>query len=337
MHEPVEYPLCAVCDTGAYDRLVVRKGHQMVRCRQCGLVYMSPRPRNEEQFHALYTNHTYCARQIRHASSPKRMREAHWRLDQVEQHAAGRGRLLDVGCSAASFLVAARDRGWNVAGLDVSRGAIEHATSVHGLSASIGTLEDARFPSGSFDVVTLFECIEHMARPARALEAAARLLRPDGLLVITTPNIDGLVPRVTYHLLARTIGAWEHPTPPHHLYQFSRRTLTALLERTGFRVVAHRTRPMGLRYTAKQMQSAILDALKRRYGWSAPASASLPAGTGQSAPGAATTVSLPWAASRRAVRNIVAAFSWGLTLALYAFPVRRFGLGDAMLVVARKP
>lgn len=339
-----EEPLCAVCESSESEPLIVRKGHQVVKCAHCGLVYMSPRPRRRQELHALYTDDEYCRRQILHADHAGRTNEAQWRLAQLERHVPRRGRLLDVGCSTASFLVAARDKGWDVTGLDVSAGAIEYATAVLGLSAVVGTLEEARLPAASFDVVTVFECIEHMPDPAGALAAASRLLKPDGVLVITTPNIDGLVPRVTYHLLARTIGAWEHPTPPHHVYQFSRRTLAALLHKTGFREVAARTRPMGLRFTVKQMQSAIIDALKRRFAAAEPEAALhltgrapmrlpevlTPASDSRGVRSEATAM---W---RRALRRTVAGFCWMLGLTLYAVPAGPLGLGDAMLVVARK-
>jgi 2-polyprenyl-3-methyl-5-hydroxy-6-metoxy-1,4-benzoquinol methylase len=329
----LEHPRCAVCDSVATRPLVIRKGYQVVGCERCGLVYVSPRPRDRESIDALYTDQTYCDGQISHAGHSGRVKEANWRLDQVERSAPARGRLLDVGCSAASFLLAARDRGWAVAGLDISAGAIEYAKSVHGLEAKVGTLEDTNFPAESFDVVTLFECIEHMRYPAEALKAARRVLKKAGLLIITTPNIDGLFPRVTYRLLAQTIGAWEHPTPPHHLYQFSLRTLTALLENTGFKVMSTKTRPMGFRFTVRQMENAIIDALKRRH-TKAAAFVAPPPTTAHAPRPASVRAPYTW---RRAARSTVGGFCWVLSGALYSIPVGRLGLGDSMLVVARKP
>ena len=339
-----EYPACALCGQRTTSPLVVRKGFQVVRCRTCSLVYVSPRPRRQREIDALYTNRKYSTGQVSHAINASRMREARWRLDQVEKQAPARGRLLDVGCSAGSFLLAARDRGWDVQGIDVSPDAVEHAAEVHGLDVRVATLEDARFPAGSFDVITLFECIEHMLHPSRALDAAGALLTDGGLLVITTPNVDGFVPRSTYQLLGRTIGAWEHPTPPHHLYQFSRRTLEAMLRKTGFTVVSCGTRPMGLKYTVKQLQSAIIEALGRRIPRASNASR---VGTGAAVatlPPGSTSPDRWWpsrgrrlmaALSRKVARKVLGGFCWALGLALYALPVHRFA-GDSMIVVARK-
>jgi 2-polyprenyl-3-methyl-5-hydroxy-6-metoxy-1,4-benzoquinol methylase len=330
-----EHPACALCEQRRTRLLVVRKGFQVVRCTTCGLVYVSPRPSRQREIEALYTNHRYSAGQVSHAVSESRMREARWRLTRVEEHAPSRGRLLDVGCSAGSFLLAAREHGWRVRGIDVSAHAVAHAATTHGLDVRVATLEDAAFPAGAFDVITLFECIEHLPHPSRALRAAHRLLRDGGLLVITTPNVDGFVPRITYQILGRTIGAWEHPTPPHHLYQFSRRTLDALLRKSGFSVVSSRTRPMGLRFTVKQLQSAIIDALTRR----------IPPSRGPQTPGsAAHTAPSPAtrrrqmlaALPRKAARAAIATACWVLGLTLYAVPLHHLGAGDSMIVVARK-
>jgi len=332
-----EYPPCALCEGTETVPLVRRKGYQVVRCATCCLVYVSPRPRSQEQIDALYTKEDYSGPQITHALHAQRMQEARWRLDQVEKHAPNRGRLLDVGCSAGSFLLVARERGWDVHGMDVSPAVVEYNASAHGLDTRVGTVERSPFEAGTFDVVTLFECIEHMLHPGAALVAVRQLLREGGLLVMTTPNIDGLVPRTTYQLLGRTIGAWEHPTPPHHLYQFSRRTLGALLKKSGFEVMSSATRPMGLSFTVKQLQSAVLESMKR-VGGSTAAVETAPAAPRNHATDRSKPSLSKWVnkAARRTVRAVVGGFCWALTLPLYAVPVRSLGAGDSMIIVARK-
>jgi SAM-dependent methyltransferase len=202
---------------------------------------------------------------------------------------------------------------------------------------SVATLEDSKLAERSFDVITVFECIEHMLEPKTAMHAAASLLRERGLLVITTPNVDGFVPRVTYWLLGRTLGAWEHPTPPHHLYQFSKRTLSTMLNDLGFEIDACYTRPMGLRYTVKQMEDAIVEAITRRF-------RRLPSPTREDevvVEGGAEHRRRSIAGSiatrvRKIARAGVGAACWLLGLMLYAVPVTKLGVGDSMLVVARK-
>jgi SAM-dependent methyltransferase len=126
-----EYPVCAVCGEDRPVPLVHRKGYRVVRCMCCDLVYISPRPAQQSSVSSLYAETGYCEAQTTHACSEGRLREAEWRLQQLERHAPERGRLLDVGCSAGSFLMAARRRGWDVTGIDVSPGATAYARSVH--------------------------------------------------------------------------------------------------------------------------------------------------------------------------------------------------------------
>jgi 2-polyprenyl-3-methyl-5-hydroxy-6-metoxy-1,4-benzoquinol methylase len=316
---------------------VVRNGHQLVRCRRCSLVFVSPRPSTRAAIDALYTNEAYSAGQVSHALTTSRMREAHWRLNKLERHVAHRGRLLDVGCSAGSFLVAARERGWRVRGIDVSPAAVQHASAAHGLDVSVATLEDSKLAERSFDVITVFECIEHMLEPKTAMHAAASLLRERGLLVITTPNVDGFVPRVTYWLLGRTLGAWEHPTPPHHLYQFSKRTLSTMLNDLGFEIDACYTRPMGLRYTVKQMEDAIVEAITRRFRrLPSPTRADEVVVEGGAEHRRRSIAGSIATRVRKIARAGVGAACWLLGLMLYAVPVTKLGVGDSMLVVARK-
>ena len=332
-----EHPTCAVCGANTYAPLVVRNGHQLVRCNRCSLVFVSPRPSTRAAIDALYTNEAYSNGQVSHALTESKMREAHWRLDKLERHVAHRGCLLDVGCSAGSFLVAARERGWKVRGIDVSPAAVRHANAAHGLDVSVATLEDSELAERSFDVITVFECIEHMLEPRAAMHAAASLLREHGLLVITTPNVDGFVPRVTYWLLGRTLGAWEHPTPPHHLYQFSKRTLSTMLNDLGFEIDACHTRPMGLRYTVKQMEDAVVEAISRRV----PRRPAAPERNEAAADGPAIQRRRSIAGAigsrvRKIARAGVGAACWLLGLVLYAVPVTKLGVGDSMLVIARK-
>jgi len=243
-------------------------------------------------------------------------------------------------------LLAARERGWNVHGIDVSPTAVHHASTALDLDARVATLEDAPFAPRSFDAITIFECIEHMLQPRDALQAAWRLLKDDGVLLITTPNIDGFVPRATYLLLGRTIGAWEHPTPPHHLYQFSRRTLDLLLRQARLRIASCATRPMGRRYTVKQLESAIVEVLHRRvrqiralvHRPTSLVQAAWSHHRGEIAPHAAAGDGNPRRTVRRRSlpRRIVFGFCWALTSLLYAVPVRALGIGDSMVVAARK-
>ena len=314
---------CRLCGSNDYRRLVTKLGYDVVRCRRCGLVFVWPQPAPED-LEALYSSGAYHAE----IDEAERRRYAERRMDEIERLVPPSGRLLDVGCSRGYLLEAARHRGWQAVGVEVNRHAAEIARS-RGLEVHRGTLADAPFPPESFDVVTAFDVIEHLPSPRAFLAQVHRLLRPDGLLVLTTPDIGGLVPRATYWLVARTLGAWEHPTPPGHLVQFSRHTLAALLSRSGFEVAVWRAEHIPLAYSVGKLENSVMDVLAGRHGQRPKAPPGQ--GLGRKGDGAAPVrrprISLP--------RLTVRAAAWVLLGTLGSL-ARLTGLGDSQWVAARK-
>jgi SAM-dependent methyltransferase len=137
-----------------------------------------------------------------------------------------------VGCGAGYFLDAARTAGWQVAGVELSEAAATAARSELGLDVFTGALSDAGFPAGAFDLITMFEVLEHMRDPGAALNEACRLLRPGGLLAVEVPN-DMDAYRAA---LARADQRW-WVIPPVHLYYFNASSLSRWLLMSGFEPV----------------------------------------------------------------------------------------------------
>jgi 2-polyprenyl-3-methyl-5-hydroxy-6-metoxy-1,4-benzoquinol methylase len=149
----------------------------------------------------------------------------------VEQSEHEGGRLLDVGCGTGNFLAQMRERGaWKVFGLDVNQKAVRYARQRLQIEAFCGTLTDAQYPSAFFDVVTLWNVLEHLHSPIRTLEEVRRVLRPGGALILSVPNSRSMD--------ARLFGPhWIGLDPPRHLYTFDQRTLRLLLAQAGFRIL----------------------------------------------------------------------------------------------------
>lgn len=141
--------------------------------------------------------------------------------------------LLDVGCGAGHLLRAAAAAKWRGVGLEVSPAAAARLRD-EGLDVHHGDLLGAPLEEGTFDVVTLVEVIEHLPDPAGYLDRCLRLLRPGGLLFLTTPNFGSLSRRV--------LGArWRAIEVPEHLVYFSERPMRLALRRAGFRNIRIRT------------------------------------------------------------------------------------------------
>jgi 2-polyprenyl-3-methyl-5-hydroxy-6-metoxy-1,4-benzoquinol methylase len=144
----------------------------------------------------------------------------------------GRGRrLLDVGAYCGYFLEVAREGDFAAEGLELSRWAASHARA-QGFAVHGQTLSERARSGSQYDLITLWDVVEHFADPRRELEAAFRLLRPGGLIYVSTIDAGSLV--------ARLLGRHWPWLMDMHLYYFDRSTLPVLLEEAGFRVVGRR-------------------------------------------------------------------------------------------------
>jgi SAM-dependent methyltransferase len=156
--------------------------------------------------------------------APQRIANAHRLLGLIP---AG-GHLLDVGCAVGFLLVAARERGFTVQGVEMSAWASQYAREVHGLDVKTGCLEALNLPAASCDAVVMADVIEHLTDPRRTLQAIQRVLRPGGRLLLLTPDVGSIA--------ARLAGPrWWGLLDDHYFY-YSRQTLARFLDREGFAV-----------------------------------------------------------------------------------------------------
>ncbi|MEO6600809.1 MAG: class I SAM-dependent methyltransferase [Polyangiaceae bacterium] len=202
----------------------------IVRCRACGLVQQSPRD-DLATLNAVYGS---LSDGVYDSEDKNRDRDAKAHLDLVLSQQKPPARLLDVGCSTGTFAARAQQAGFEAAGIDASHWAIERAKARRsGADFRSGTLESAAFPERSFQVVTLFDVLEHVHSPNEALAHIHRWLSPGGLLVMSLPNASSWV--------AKAMGKRWVLLLREHLWYFSPATVGRLLERAGFQLV--KTRP----------------------------------------------------------------------------------------------
>jgi SAM-dependent methyltransferase len=232
---------CAIC--GAPEPRPVRQkfGLPIGRCRECGLVFAAPRlPRSDvlARYSAEYFWREYLPSLgvTDPADVDLAMLDARYAalLGRVAELCAPPGRLLEIGCGAGLLLKAAERAGWSVSGFDASETAAAFGRERLRLDVACVLAEDADLGRRRYDVVVMCEVLEHLFEPGRVLSAVRLALRDGGLLVLSTPN--------TRALSGWALGAsWAVWSPAEHLYYFDERTLTRLLEATGFgRVVFDR-------------------------------------------------------------------------------------------------
>lgn len=140
-------------------------------------------------------------------------------------------RVLDVGCSRGSLLAAGVKLGFRMEGVEPAP-SMAAAARAQGLTAHTGLLEDIGFAAASFDAVTLFEVIEHLKGPLTLLRECRRVLKPGGLLVLSTGNtaswtVAAMRERWDYFHIAKDGG---------HISFYNPRSVALLASRSGFAV-----------------------------------------------------------------------------------------------------
>ncbi len=146
------------------------------------------------------------------------------------------GRLLEIGCGAGEQLLALKQSGWQVLGVDFDPAAAAAARS-KGLEVFLGDLRDAKFAAGSFDAIVMSHVIEHVVDPVGLLAECARILKPEGDFVTITPNATSW----GHHKFR---AAWRGLEPPRHLTVFTPRALRLAITKAGMR-------PTRTRYSAR--------------------------------------------------------------------------------------
>ncbi|MFW5941589.1 MAG: class I SAM-dependent methyltransferase [Chloroflexota bacterium] len=226
---------------------------QIVQCRYCGYVYANPRWVNDELLQAYNTveDETYVLERAGRELTFTRHLQA---LEEVIGPGRGR-RLLDVGAYIGVFVEVALAAGWNACGVEPSSWAVSEAAR-RGLPVVEGTQQTLQEAEGSFDVITMWDVIEHVADPSAELAQAHRLLKPGGVIAVHTMDIESVA--------ARLMGERWPWLMEMHIHYFSRRTLVQMLQKQGFDVLwsGAQGRYLRLGYLATRLK-ALDDSLGR--------------------------------------------------------------------------
>lgn len=224
---------------------------------ECGVCWLDPAPPSHELWKAYSTYHTH-TRKSGHRFGKAMLSLAHrliklillplWLANGLKRQAdqlrfmtlSGEpvGKLLDVGCGGGRFLNRMKKRGWAVEGTDFDEQATRKVSSRYGIQTHVGDLAQCALAADSFDVITMSQTIEHLYDPLATLHESLRILKPGGLLVMTTPN--------ALSLGASEFGAfWRGWEAPRHLHLFSVDSLQRLTQRAGFNVTEASTYSAG--------------------------------------------------------------------------------------------
>jgi len=251
---------CPVCGGRKADYFWQKDSYVLARCASCATIYVSPVP-SEEFLAAHYQASEYfegdSSQGYRSYADMHKALLPHFqrRLRALDTLVPARGRLLDYGCAAGYFLQLAQSDGWRIAGVELSADMARQAEQTLGTSVA---RDLSQMPPDPFDVITLWEVIEHLPQPVTQLRRLFDRLRPGGVLMLSTPN--------TGHWQAlREPEAWVGFRPPSHLLFFTRDTLAEALRHAGFeRVVVQGVSPLPhmprwLRQLSDPLRRALVD------------------------------------------------------------------------------
>ncbi len=229
--QAVAAPACLMCGGLRHRRVFNEHGTDICRCRNCGHVFSS--------YPANPHHDGYWGEEVEETD------HVYWKTarlpmygDFFKRFIAGRsGRLLDMGCGLGFFVKAmAAHPTWEAHGCEISPAAVRYAREKLGLrNVSAGRLEEAELPDGSFDLITMWDVIDHIPRPDPVLRRCHALLRDDGRLFLRAPNITVQLPRAWLNRLVRGMRPGvTYLQARDHAHHYSASSLTRLLLRNGF-------------------------------------------------------------------------------------------------------
>lgn len=241
-------PLCNVVVRFAFTKYE----RDFYSCGACGLEFMSPPPAPEEVA-SLYNESYYDSWGLDGCEdATERMKHDTFndKLDAIEKFMPGKGRILDIGCATGFFLDAARQRGWDPYGVELSEYSSGIARrKIGGDRIITGRVEEAAFNDAAFDAIIMTDVIEHVCDVRSFLLEVTRILKPGGVISITTPNPASLSCR----LLGKN---WPHYKLEHLMY-YTPEALELLLAPMGYGRIylAAATKTLTLAYVELQMRT----------------------------------------------------------------------------------
>ena len=227
---------CALCNSSNYHTILTgcdykipsEHKYNLVKCKKCGLIYLNPRPTKEvmDRFYLkeYFDTEKQSLNKIVAALGRQLQDNRARRVVKIKKV----GKVLDIGCGKGGFMYSLKRRNWDVCGLDPSSSPIKLIRD--GLKNRVFNceLKDCHFEDKYFDVITLWHVFEHLPNPMDELREIHRILKDDGIMILTIPNINS----VQFRLFKEKCF---HLDIPRHLYHYSMETIEKMLSKARFR------------------------------------------------------------------------------------------------------
>ncbi len=217
---------CPVCASNGSKCLYNKHGLAYRKCRVCGLMYASPRPSSE----IIEARLEMFADQI--PSSAQSLQDrVNFQMERTRliKSFIPSGKLLDFGCGDGSFVKAAKITGYDAVGIEKANGAADYASKYYDVVVHPGDIQNIDLSQMQFDIITLWDVLEHLPDPVSICNILAKLLSKNGMLVILTPHSEGLSAKL------KRSDYWVFG-PRDHVCLFSTKTIKYFLQKTGLHV-----------------------------------------------------------------------------------------------------
>ena len=220
---------------------------KLVRCDDCGFIHA-----DLPEALAIQKQYREMEDEAYEDSHLGRQKSFEVLLEEIQKLRPEARTLLDIGAGTGILALAAKNRGFDVDGIEPSLWAVERACALRGMRIRQGYFPEGRLLQKRYDVITALDVIEHVSDPAAFLSACRDALEPGGMLVLVTPNIESLGARLIGH-------RWWHFRPAHIGY-FGPSTMFAALGAAGFNVEKFESfrRWFEIRYIASRLRPRIL-------------------------------------------------------------------------------
>jgi len=216
---------------------------QLVQCKNCKFKYINPHIKQELIIKGY--NEGTDENFVSQAKGRELTFEKSLKL--IEKHAK-KGKILDIGTAGGSFLHVAKKRGWEVYGIEPNKWLCQWGKKNYGINIKQGTIFDNKFKNEYFDVITLWDVLEHVPDPTKNLNEINRILKTGSILVVNYPDIDSW--------LSKAMGKKWIFLLSVHLFYFNRKTIRKMLKKTGFKIVKIKPhfQTLGLGYLIFRME-----------------------------------------------------------------------------------
>lgn len=231
---------CFLCEnTNNYNFHFEKDGKKYFKCDNCKLIFLDEKCFQPDLF-AQYNYEKYFINYIKGYKRYIRLFDK--TIREIEKFKK-QGNILDVGCGVGLLLLLAKKRNWNEFGIEISKFASNFAKNKLNLNVFHTDNLDS-FTNDFFDVVVVSHVLEHLKDPLIILKNIRKKLHRNGILVISVPNIGGLLPRIQKE-------NWPSLQPSQHIYQFTPQTIKLVLKKAGFKPIKINTENRIFKYRFK--------------------------------------------------------------------------------------